>query len=366
MAELPPPGAADLPSDSPTSPRLGPVPTERLPTAPYPYVIERRIGSGGMGVVYEGVDVERHRRVAIKQLPEVDADALLRFKGEFRVVADLSHPNLVTLYELISVDGSWMIVMELVRGDSLRAFLTRAGEGRWDHTRRVFAKLARAVAALHEARVLHLDIKPANVMVEPSGRVVLLDFGLAQVVPRAPSTERARRVAGTAEYLAPEQARGESPRPASDWYAFGVVLYEMLTGQLPFDGPNAKAIFQAKIAADGPPPSRIDPYIPADLDRLCQQLLARSPIERPTADAVLAAWGPRRGWWSARRAGPRRRPPRRRWWGVAARWPSWRTRWWPGGASSPRSCWWRAATASARPAWWSASASGRPRSPRRW
>ena len=295
MAELPPPGAADLPSDSPTSPRLGPVPTERLPTAPYPYVIERRIGSGGMGVVYEGVDVERHRRVAIKQLPEVDADALLRFKGEFRVVADLSHPNLVTLYELISVDGSWMIVMELVRGDSLRAFLTRAGEGRWDHTRRVFAKLARAVAALHEARVLHLDIKPANVMVEPSGRVVLLDFGLAQVVPRAPSTERARRVAGTAEYLAPEQARGESPRPASDWYAFGVVLYEMLTGQLPFDGPNAKAIFQAKIAADGPPPSRIDPYIPADLDRLCQQLLARSPIERPTADAVLAALGPSSG-----------------------------------------------------------------------
>ncbi len=301
---------AQRPGSAPTAPSSGTSKGARArepaQLSPFPYVIERKIGSGGMGVVYEGVDVERQRRVAIKQLPAVDADALLRFKSEFRVVADLSHPNLVTLHELISVDDTWMIVMELIRGDSLRTYLAHAADNRWETMRRVFAKLARAVAALHEARVLHLDIKPANVQVEPSGRVVLLDFGLAQVVPRAPAAERARRVAGTAEYLAPEQARGESPRPASDWYAFGVVLYEMLTGQLPFDGPNAKAIFHAKIAGDGGFPSRIDSSIPMDLDTLCEKLLRRTPGERPAADEIIAALGPSSG---VVERGPRWTPP---------------------------------------------------------
>ena len=255
------------------------------------FTIQGRLGSGGMGVVYRAFDCERGETIALKTMRKVDPVALYRFKHEFRTLADLSHPNLVSLYELIAVGNLWFFTMELIDGIDFISFVSRSpmqseeldlaahgwsdirtstppgcptrddvhrdaplpltmGRLRW-----AMRQLAEGVHALHEAGKLHRDIKPTNVLVTEAGRVVLLDFGLAADLERSGSLQNPEgHIVGTISYMSPEQASDLLISPASDWYSVGVMLYQALTGRLPHEG-RAAEILRKKTTLDPPQPS---------------------------------------------------------------------------------------------------------------
>lgn len=281
--------------------------------------ILRRIGAGGMGVVYEAFDRERAQSVAVKTLRQLEPAAIYHLKQEFRALADVHHPNLVRLHELVSFDGQWFFSMELVEGvdflqwvrredepvpsradatldappDSISDSMPRSSGERvlatidFDRLRAALKQLVEGVRALHAAGKLHRDVKPSNVVVTPDGRVVLLDFGLATDLSRQGTLHSIdQHVLGTPEYMSPEQGAMRTLGPASDWYSVGCVLFEALTGSLPFNGGPLE-ILMAKERADGPSPGSVVDGIPEDLDGLCTALLRRSPGMRPTGDEIL-------------------------------------------------------------------------------
>ncbi len=220
------------------------------------FELRRRLGGGGFGDVYEARDREHGTMVALKALRSAHPEWVYRFKREFRVVGDLAHPNLARLYELFCEHDQWYLTMELVDGLPFDDHLDRAP----DQLRACFAQLALGVTALHRASCLHRDLKPSNALVERTGRVVLLDFGLA-LETRGPLHTK---VAGTPAFMAPELATS-GPTTATDWYAFGVILSGILKkGRGPFDG---------------------------DLDALAQRLLSPRPEDRPGADEILGVLG---------------------------------------------------------------------------
>jgi eukaryotic-like serine/threonine-protein kinase len=289
----------------------------------------RFLGRGGMGVVYEAFDEVNAAPVALKLLPVVSPDMLLRFKREFRAVADVRHPNLVRLGELVSEGSQWFFTMELVRGIDLMSYVrgveptghpsiapvlaadaptpivmpgearrfdpasglpVGAGAGphyREDRLRPVLAQLARALAALHAAGCVHRDVKPSNVLVTAEGRAVLLDFGLVS----AASIETTQSGAGTPEYMAPEQVAMQPVNAAADWYAFGVILFELLTGRLPFEGLPHEILYR-KQHGHAPHVAAMAPGVPADLATLCDRLLEGDPEARASGVDVLAALAP--------------------------------------------------------------------------
>jgi hypothetical protein len=271
-----------------------------------------------MGVVYEAWDRTRRGTVALKVLRALDAHALLLFKQEFRALADVQHPNLVRLGELVCERNRWFFTMEYVDGVGLLRWVrpeapvredelddgvdvdgvTAAGgalvgklageeplfdEGR---LRAAIGQLARATHALHRAGLVHRDVKPSNALVARDGRVVLLDFGLvADVTPRA-NTQTDMHVVGTVDYMAPEQAAARPVGPEADWYAVGAVLFEALTGRPPFVGAPLDVLLE-KQRSEAPPPDELVRGLPADLSELCRALLQRDPARRPTGDEVL-------------------------------------------------------------------------------
>ena len=250
----------------------------------------RRLGRGGMGVVLEVFDAERREKVALKLLTGLKADRVYRLKNEFRTLLGLRHDNLVRLHELFSDDGLWYYTMELVTGVPFVQYVRPEGELDVARLRPAFAQLAGAVAAIHADGKLHRDLKPSNVLVTAEGRVVILDFGLAidAQVGGVGQTVSEQAICGTPAYMAPEQAAGRAPMAASDCYALGVMLFEALTGQLPFDG-RAGEIIAAKqrdaapeLAARG---------LPSDLTDRCRALLALDPSDRPTAAALVISEG---------------------------------------------------------------------------
>lgn len=260
------------------------------------FEILRRIGAGGMGIVYEALDRERGMRVALKTLSAASADALLRLKHEFRALADLQHPNLVSLGELISDRGRWFFTMELIEGESFMSWVQPAlaassgpPEGvPFDEARlrAALIQLAEGLCALHARGKVHRDIKPSNILVSPTGRLVLLDFGLVtDVVHGGPLSET--HIVGTTAYMAPEQAAGRPVGPEADWYSVGTILFEALTARLPFDGSPIEVLI-AKQQRDPPRPSEVRGDLPADLEHLCFELLARDPRRRPSGGEVLA------------------------------------------------------------------------------
>lgn len=289
----------------------------------------RRLGTGACGVVYEVVDRERQTRVALKTLSRLDAAALYRFKREFRALADVSHPNLVQLYELFAESRGWFFTMELVPGGDFLSFvrntagniaaldtisdghlstldgralpnaqptLVRTGDGAQPvadapRLRTALGSLARGVAALHEAGMLHRDLKPSNVLVTEQGRVVIVDYGLAtELGEDGLLRTEADGLVGTPAYMAPEQGNGASIGPSADWYAVGVMLYEALAGRLPFLGAPLQ-VLSDKMRFEPPAPRELRKGVPEDLDRLCVDLLRRKPESRPTAAEVLRRLG---------------------------------------------------------------------------
>lgn len=281
----------------------------------------RLLGRGGMGVVYEAVDNDDDTRVALKVLPLVSPERLLRFKREFRTVAELHHPNLVRLGELVGAGEHWFFSMELLHGldvvsyvrggrrlpaestmraaergpDGVRRELDEsptAGVGHVLHearARSTLGQLASALDTLHRHGCVHRDVTPANVMVTPEERVVLLDFGLSS----GTVWESTQMAGGTAQFMAPEQAAGAPVNPAADWYAFGVVMYEILTGILPFSG-TASHVLWVKQHHEAEPVLSINPGAPPDLAALCDALVRAAPAERPTGERVLRQLAPDR------------------------------------------------------------------------
>ncbi len=305
------------------------------------FLIERRLGAGGFGVVYQAFDRERNGRVALKTLPQSDAEALYRFKSEFRALTDVNHPNLVTLYELMADGEQWFFTMELVNGvnfleyvwesdlEQTYAFLPTLRstdpsiELGWekeiptlenlhnretlqlnqqpdtaakpftqlnlDRLRSALKQLSNGLQALHNVGKLHCDIKPSNVLITKEGRVVILDFGLAlELAPHG--ARQSVNILGTPEYMSPEQAFGDAMTEASDWYSMGVILYEALTGALPFTGQLMELLMKKK-EYDPPTAAKLVPSTPQDLDLLCRDLLRRRPQDRPNGAQILRRLG---------------------------------------------------------------------------
>ncbi|HEU4536508.1 MAG TPA: serine/threonine-protein kinase, partial [Polyangiaceae bacterium] len=289
-----------------------------------------------MGVVYQARDLERGGTVALKTLVRADAGAIYRFKNEFRTLADLAHHNVVQLYELVNEGRQWFFTMELVDGVPFTRYvlgdpafvsahsddllhlrgrgvtsevttealdpgllapraapaLPRSTPPRapiapdFARLRDAARQLAEGVAALHRADKLHRDLKPSNVLVTRHGRVVVLDFGLAGDLNGAASAPPDDPILGTPAYMAPEQASNRAASFASDWYAVGSMLYECLTGRLPFQGSPLEMLYEKQQGVP-PLPSTLVAGVPPDLEALCMQMLAARPEERPRGDDVL-------------------------------------------------------------------------------
>jgi hypothetical protein len=247
------------------------------------------LGAGAFGIVYRVHDRARGVDVALKALTRLDGTLLYRFKREFRCMADLQHPNLVDLHDMFRVGDEWMFTMELVDGVP---FIDWVGDDE-ARLRDALYQLADGLAGLHAAGKLHRDIKPSNVLVEPGGRVVILDFGLAADLSQLAVERTHERVAvGTPAYMSPEQAADRPLDAASDWYSVGAMLYQALTGRRPFEGPVPE-VLASKMHRDPRPPRALVDDLPTDLETLCLGLLDRDPTKRSGFPEILEALGRR-------------------------------------------------------------------------
>jgi serine/threonine protein kinase len=255
------------------------------------FTIIRRIGQGGMGVVYEAYDHICQMAVAVKTITGRDATALYRFKREFRSLANITHRNVATLYELFADTTPWFFTMEMVTGVTFLDYVRSSSTLDYTRLSPALAELVTGISELHARKKLHRDIKPSNVLVEPTGRVVVLDFGLVIDLEHTPlGAFPEDDWFGTAAYVAPEQVSGDVLTEAADWYGVGCLLFQALTGRLPFDG-DTQTIIDAKLTHDGPSPRRNSPETPEVLDRICTGLLKRDPTERLTGRDILAHLG---------------------------------------------------------------------------
>jgi serine/threonine-protein kinase len=245
------------------------------------YVLERRLGSGGMADVWLAEDQELGRRVAVKILHERyanDEQFVERFRREATHAAGLSHPNIVSIYDRGTIDGSYYIVMEYVEGRTLKELIVTRGACpvpvAISYVRQVLAALRYA----HRQGIIHRDIKPHNVIVDREGRAKVADFGIA----RAGSSQmtEAGSIIGTAQYLSPEQARGSVVDESSDLYSTGIVLYELLTGKVPFTGESPVEIAMKHLTQPPEPPSTHRHEVPHDLDLVVLRALAKEPVDR--------------------------------------------------------------------------------------
>jgi hypothetical protein len=256
------------------------------------FELVRELGEGGHGAVYEAYDRALEMRVAIKQLQRLTPDALLRFKREFRTLANLRHANIVRLHELFEQDGRWYFTMELVDGSDFVSFVRDTDDVRGFDEARLrdgLLALARGLSAIHDAGFVHRDVSAENVRVTTHGRVVILDFGLVAPGDVSAWVEETRMV-GTVDYIAPEQTEPGPVGAPADWYAVGVLLYEALTGTRPFYGSSIDVILSKRELPVTTPSERV-PSVPEDLERLCLGLLSLAPAERPDGSQVVRVLG---------------------------------------------------------------------------
>jgi serine/threonine protein kinase/tetratricopeptide (TPR) repeat protein len=251
------------------------------------FELQRLLGEGATGAVYLAVDRETGEQVALKRLFRLDQNSVARFKREFRSLADIHHPSLVKLYDLHRGRDAWFITMEYVAGKDFRQYFGAGAANDNSADReilKVFHALAGGVRAIHRAGMLHRDLKPSNALIADGGRVVVLDFGLVRDIEEETRVTQSGVITGTPAYMPPEQALGEKLSEASDWYAFGVMLYEAISGMLPIEERNAIALLQRKLTVE---PEPLRSGAPNQVLQLCMRLLARDPQQRPTGAEVL-------------------------------------------------------------------------------
>jgi serine/threonine protein kinase/DNA-binding winged helix-turn-helix (wHTH) protein/tetratricopeptide (TPR) repeat protein len=270
------------------------------------YRVLEEVGSGGMGVVYKAEDVKLGRLVAIKFLPEAvgnDPRAVEQFEREARAASSMDHPNICSIYEFGEHEGRPFIVMQLLQGETLRKFLAAGGLKDADSAApinlgrllEIAIQIANGLEAAHEQQIVHRDIKPANIFITTKGVAKILDFGLAKlaflpvtalVIPvdlggtEAANNSLPSRAAGTAAYMSPEQARGQKLDTRTDLFSFGVVLYEMATGQRAFTGDNPTAMREAILTRAPTPAGELNPELPVALQNIIQRCLEKDPAVR--------------------------------------------------------------------------------------
>jgi eukaryotic-like serine/threonine-protein kinase len=246
------------------------------------YRLERRLASGGMGSVYEGTDERLHRRVAVKLLRDELADDprfVERFRREARAVASLSHPNIASVYDFGEDAGKPFMIMEFAAGRDLAQIIKTDAPLPIERAVHIGEQLCEALEHAHAAGVIHRDVKPANVIVDSGDRVRVTDFGIARAAGDSTLTATGS-VLGTANYLSPEQAAGRALTPASDLYSAGIVLYEMVTGTVPFSGESAIAVAMRHMNEDVPSARQANPAVPFELDAVVRRAAARDPAAR--------------------------------------------------------------------------------------
>src|SRR5215469_15602218 len=258
-----------------------------------PYEILAPIGAGGMGEVYRAKDPRLGREVAIKVLPasfSQDADRLRRFEQEAKAAGVLNHPNITAVYDIGSADGAPYVVQELLEGETLRSLL--AG-GRLPQRKAIdyALQMAHGLSAAHDRGIVHRDLKPENIFVTRDGRVKILDFGLAKLthqeeggaatnLPTATAGTEPGVVLGTLGYMSPEQVRGRPADARSDIFAFGAILYEMLSGKRAFQGDSAADTMSAILKEDPPDLSVTNQSVPPGLERIVRHCLEKNPEQR--------------------------------------------------------------------------------------
>lgn len=255
----------------------------------WPFEILEQIGEGGMGVVYRARYVVNNRHVALKMLPAdvTDQTALARFERELDVLKSLRHPNIVYCFGGSCENSRRFYAMELLEGGSLEDQLRLRGRLPWEQVVQYGLQMCAALACSHEKGVVHRDIKPSNFLINSSGHLKLSDFGLASVMASRRITASGK-TAGTFLYMAPEQIRGQKITPKTDLYALGCVLYELVTGDVPFLGETPAATLHLHCSGTPPRPSEKALDCPVQLERVILQLMEKDPDKRPESAAAVA------------------------------------------------------------------------------
>ena len=246
------------------------------------YQILEEIGRGGMGEVYLAQDLDLQRHVTVKFLPKDltrDDENVERFKREARAAAALNHPNIITIYEIAVSDGEYFIVMEYVKGETLRDKLGKDKQLSFPNVIAIMEQLCEGLKIAHEAGIVHRDIKPENIFINEEGRVKILDFGLAKLRGSMNLTKDLSTL-GTIKYISPEQARGDEISAQSDIWSTGILLYEMLTGDVPFKGDYEQAVIYGILNENPQPPDELRRNIPKELTQIVDQSLQKDPDRR--------------------------------------------------------------------------------------
>jgi len=247
------------------------------------YRLVAQQGSGGMAVIYKAIDQALGRTVAVKILrPSLTNDPafLARFRNEARSVANLAHPNIVTVHDVGSDGPTHYIVMEFVEGTDLKKIIKTDGALPIDRALNLGIQICNGIGFAHRAGLVHADVKPQNMLVTKDDIVKVTDFGIAQALSDTQPGEKQQVVWGSPHYFAPEQARGEKPTPASDVYSIGIVLFEMLTGRLPYTGANQQELALAHIRDRIPMVTEFNPNVPESLARIVYKTMSKEPASR--------------------------------------------------------------------------------------
>jgi serine/threonine-protein kinase len=254
------------------------------------YKLISPIGAGGMAVVHKAQDLSLGRLVAVKILRENltgDPAFLTRFQQEARSAANLTHPNIVTVHDFGRDGGRYYIVMEYIEGRDLKSIIKDSAPLRVERALELAIQICAGVGYAHRAGLVHCDVKPQNILVTAEGRVKITDFGIARALASLRPGETTDVVWGSPQYYSPEQAAGETPTPASDVYSIGIVMYEMLSGRLPFIAATQQALALMHIRDEPPPLTLSNPAVPESLERIVHKVMAKEPSARyRTADQL--------------------------------------------------------------------------------